>query len=118
MTDNGSVDGTRFLVTGCAGFIGSHLSEELLERGYEVLGVDSFTEYYDRAIKERNLAPALEHERFSFVEDDLVSVDLDDLLERVDGIYHLAAQAGVRSSWGMSFELYLDRNLRATQRLF
>jgi nucleoside-diphosphate-sugar epimerase len=106
----------RVLVTGCAGFLGSHLTESLLRDGVEVLGVDCFTPYYPRAIKERNLAVALEEPRFTFRELDLSADPLDDILDGVSTVYHLAAQPGVRLSFG-SFDTYLRHNLQATQRL-
>jgi len=107
------------LVTGAAGFIGSHLTEHLLRENYTVLGLDSFTDYYARAIKERNLAAALENPHFTFVEADLRSADLRDLLTRhnISSIFHLAGQAGVRPSWGRDFQPYVERNILATQAL-
>jgi nucleoside-diphosphate-sugar epimerase len=108
----------RFLVTGCAGFIGSHLVEDLLEGGNDVVGVDAFTDYYERATKEANLAEASGHTGFSFVEADLAEADPDALVDGVDGVFHLAAQPGVRGSWGDSFGVYVRDNILATQRLF
>ena len=108
---------SRVLVTGAAGFIGSHLVDRLLVDGHEVVGVDSFTGYYPRGTKKRNLSGALAHERFRFVEGDLCRMDLGDLCAGVDGIAHLAGEPGVRSSWGRRFETYLERNVYATQRL-
>ena len=107
----------RALVTGCAGFIGSHLSERLLADGWEVVGVDCFTDYYDRGLKDANLAGAAAHERFTLVEDDLLALPLQDLLPAGVVVYHLAAQAGVRASWGESFAVYTENNIRATQLL-
>lgn len=107
----------RSLVTGCAGFIGSHLSERLLEEGHEVVGIDCFTDYYSREIKEENLKPSLENGNFTFIEEDILRSDLDFLLEGVDYIFHQAAQAGVRASWGESFSHYTDNNILATQKL-
>jgi UDP-glucuronate 4-epimerase len=108
----------RYLVTGCAGFIGSHLTEALLARGDEVTGVDAFTDYYERESKERNLSIAREHQAFTLVEADLAEIELTPLLEGVDGVFHLAAQPGVRASWGFGFDVYVHNNVRATQRLF
>ncbi len=105
------------LVTGAAGFIGSHLAERLLADGHSVCGVDGFLDYYPRYIKERNLEGPRSWTRFTFVEGNLLDVNLPPLLEGVDWIFHLAAQAGVRSSWGQVFPLYVDCNLLATQRL-
>lgn len=107
----------KAIVTGAAGFIGSHLSERLLTDGHEVVGVDSFTEYYDRRIKERNLAHVLARPSFQFVEADLEQADLGEMLDGCDVVYHLAGQPGVRASWGDDFRVYLERNLWATQRL-
>jgi nucleoside-diphosphate-sugar epimerase len=106
---------SRVLVTGAAGFIGSHLSEALIARGDEVLGVDSFTEYYAPARKQANLADALAA-GLEFRRIDLASDPLDSVFEGIDVVYHLAGQPGVRPSW-TEFELYSQRNLVATQRL-
>jgi UDP-glucose 4-epimerase len=105
------------LVTGAAGFIGSTLSGTLLARGAEVTGVDCFTDYYSRDIKTGNLAPLLDQPRFRFVEAALQRAPLDQLLEGVTHVFHLAAQAGVRGSWGTQFGTYTSHNVDATQRL-
>jgi UDP-glucose 4-epimerase len=105
------------LVTGAAGFVGSHLSERLVDTGYDVVGVDCFTDFYARSIKEANLARLRDEPSFRFLELDLSTDDLGTLLEDVEIVFHLAAQAGVRGSFGESFETYLRNNLRATQRL-
>ena len=102
----------RYIVTGAAGFIGSHLAETLLSAGHEVLGVDSYTDYYERSRKERNAAG------IDVLESDLADAALPSILAGVDGVYHLAGQPGVRASWGETFELYLRRNVLATQRVF
>ena len=107
----------RALVTGVAGFVGSHLAEALLARGDTVLGVDCFTPYYDRAQKEENLATARAHPKFEFVDADLRSVAIEPLLDRVDAVFHQAAQAGVRLSWSEGFGDYVGHNVVATQRL-
>ncbi|WP_437936244.1 NAD-dependent epimerase/dehydratase family protein [Sorangium sp. So ce341] len=107
----------RCLVTGVAGFIGAHLAERLIELGHEVLGVDRFTDYYGREIKEGNLARLLGEPRFSLSTADLATADLRPLLSTCEVIFHQAAQAGVRPSWGQSFEGYLRDNVLATQRL-
>jgi UDP-glucose 4-epimerase len=107
----------NYLVTGVAGFIGSHVAERLIKRGNSVRGVDCFTNYYARSLKEKNLSELLESPRFVLDELDLSSADLGSVLEEVDAVCHLAAQAGVRASWGRSFETYIDCNIAATQRL-
>jgi UDP-glucose 4-epimerase len=107
----------RALVTGAAGFIGSHLTEGLLEAGYEVTGIDSFTDYYDIRLKQKNLDRCTTNDRFTFVPNSINDADLDALLDGVDFVFHQAAQAGVRASWGRRFEEYIDSNIRATQRL-
>jgi nucleoside-diphosphate-sugar epimerase len=112
-----TIDNRRALVTGCAGFLGSHLSERLLEDGYEVVGVDCFTDYYAREIKESNVAGLREDPSFTLLERDLSTEPVDGILEGIDEVYHLAAQAGVRGSFGDSFELYVRNNVQATQRL-
>lgn len=107
----------RALVTGCAGFIGSHLSERLLDDGWDVVGLDSFTDFYRRSTKLRNLEALLEEPAFAFHELDLCSAELDHLLDGVDTVFHLAAQAGVRGSFGTTFDDYVRNNVIATQRL-
>src|SRR4051794_39250414 len=107
----------RALVTGSAGFLGSTLSEALLANGCEVVGVDCFTNYYARERKEQNIALLRDAPGFSLVEADLASAPLDGLLEGIDTVYHLAAQAGVRGSFGESFRTYVTNNVLATQRL-
>jgi UDP-glucose 4-epimerase len=106
----------KFLVTGAAGFVGSHLCERLLSDGHTVVGIDCFTEYYERSLKESNLAVSRQYERFELIEVDLVIAGIESLLEGVDGVFHLAAQPGVRGSWDC-FDLYLRHNPLATQRL-
>jgi nucleoside-diphosphate-sugar epimerase len=105
------------LVTGAAGFIGSRLVDELLHQGYEVVGVDSFTDFYSPSTKRANLAAASVHDHFCLLEADLGTVDLDPLLRPMDAVFHLAGQPGVRASWGTSFETYLRQNVLVTQRL-
>lgn len=105
------------LVTGAAGFIGSSLADALTRRGDDVIGLDCFTDYYGRDIKEANIAPLRARSNFRFVEETIQAVPLDALLEGVTHIYHLAAQAGVRKSWGRDFLTYTTHNVDATQRL-
>ena len=105
------------LVTGAAGFVGSHLVEALLAEGRDVVGVDAFTPYYDRATKEANLRDAREDDRFRFVEADLRDADLAALLDGAEVVYHQAAQPGVRLSWSDGFATYDSCNVLATQRL-
>ena len=105
------------LVTGVAGFVGSHLAERLIEDGWRVRGVDCFTDTYARSIKEQNLAAVKGHARFAFEEVDLVLTDLNKLTKGADVVFHLAGQAGVRDSWGAEFVIYTERNVLATQRL-
>jgi nucleoside-diphosphate-sugar epimerase len=107
----------RSLVTGCAGFIGSHLTESLLADGESVVGIDCFNDNYGRREKLRNLERAMEWDEFEFVPIDLARGDLFDVVEACDRVFHLAAEPGVRSSWGMRFEQYLRNNVLATQHL-
>ena len=104
----------RVLVTGCAGFIGSHLVERLLQGDNEVIGIDCFTNYYPKAQKTANLSHALNHERFTLIRRDILEMDR---FPRVDRVFHMAAQPGVRASWGTNFATYTKNNIEATQRL-
>jgi len=122
------------VVTGCAGFIGSHLTDRLLADGHTVVGIDSFEDYYPRAIKEANLEGALANTAFTLHEANILELAAEAAPGGPDGggasgsalaaflrgcacLYHLAAQAGVRASWGSSFEVYTRNNVLATQQL-
>jgi nucleoside-diphosphate-sugar epimerase len=105
------------IVTGAAGFIGSHLVDALLDRGDRVIGVDHFNDYYDTALKRKNLAAAMGHPNFQLIEGDIQQLDWAALLAETDVVYHQAAQAGVRASWGSGFRDYTERNINATQML-
>jgi len=107
----------RALVTGCAGFIGSHLTESLLADGVDVLGVDCFNDNYGRAQKLANVEVARDWDGFEFVPIDLARGSLEDLVDECDVAFHLAAEPGVRPSWGRRFELYTRNNVLATQHL-
>ena len=104
----------KTLITGCAGFIGSHLTERLLKSGCEVIGIDSFSNYYDRELKEKNLVVSLDNDKFTFIEKDLLEMDE---YPDVDFVYHMAAQAGVRDSWGDNFSSYTSNNIEVTWKL-
>ncbi|HKY66009.1 MAG TPA: NAD-dependent epimerase/dehydratase family protein [Acidimicrobiales bacterium] len=107
----------RYLVTGSAGFIGRHVCSALLSGGNEVVGVDCYTEYYDPVRKRANTASFSAAPAFTEVELDLTVAPLDDLLDGVDAVVHLAGQPGVRLSWAEGFATYVDRNVNASQRL-
>ena len=107
----------KALVTGVAGFIGSTLADRLIREETDVVGVDSFTDYYPRAVKERNLAELLESRRFRFLESQVQDADWTSLLADRTHVFHLAAQAGVRRSWGDEFAVYTSNNIEATQVL-
>jgi UDP-glucuronate 4-epimerase len=107
----------RYLVTGVAGFIGSHLAETLLNQGHAVVGVDALTDHYDPAAKRRNIEPLRSSPGFRFIQADLLEADLSALLGDVDIVFHEAGQPGVRRSWGREFEPYVRNNVLVTQRL-
>nr|HYT74043.1 NAD-dependent epimerase/dehydratase family protein [Vicinamibacterales bacterium] len=107
----------KALVTGVAGFIGSHLTAALLDKGATVVGVDCFTDYYARSIKESNLEENRLRDGFRFAETRIQDADLPALLEGVTHVFHLAAQAGVRKSWGRDFATYTSNNVEASQVL-
>lgn len=105
------------VVTGAAGFIGSHLSERLLKDKFKVIGIDCFTNYYSKEIKKKNLETCLQNENFTFIEDDLMDVDLATIFKKSKLLFHEAAQPGVRSSWGKEFDTYVKDNIQVTQRI-
>jgi UDP-glucose 4-epimerase len=108
----------KCLVTGAAGFVGSHLAERLLRERHEVIGIDCFVPYYPRWIKEKNLEEVRSLPQFQFIEANLLDVDLPDLLAQgIECIFHQAAQAGVRASWGKEFADYTSLNILGTQQL-
>ena len=104
------------LITGGAGFIGSHLAERCLELGWRVLAVDAFTNYYDPARKQGNIQNVISHENYEVIKGDLLEIELEPLLRQVSVVFHLAAQPGVRISWDR-FDLYVRMNVSVTQRL-
>ncbi|MCC6954388.1 MAG: GDP-mannose 4,6-dehydratase [Deltaproteobacteria bacterium] len=107
----------KSVVTGVAGFVGSSIADALLKEGHDVVGIDCFVDYYPREMKARNLEGALANPKFTFLEENLLRVDLSKLLDGAEWIFHQAAQAGVRASWGDTFQIYTDNNITATQRL-
>ena len=109
--------GEKVVVTGAAGFIGSHLCERLLEEGRDVVAIDSFTDYYSPERKRMHITSCMGNERFTLVEEDLNSADLPALFRDAGCVFHLAAQAGVRRSWGAEFDHYTEANILATQKI-
>jgi len=107
----------KALVTGGAGFVGSHLSERLLAQGAEVVALDCFTDYYPRPLKDANIAGLVGRPGYQLVEAAIKDADLTALLDGVTHVFHLAAQAGVRKSWGADFRIYTELNIDATQIL-
>jgi UDP-glucuronate 4-epimerase len=107
----------KAVVTGCAGFIGSHLSERLIRDGWQVVGIDAFTSYYPRELKEANLTDLRGSDQFRLVEGDLLNLDLATEFADADAVFHLAAQPGVRASFGSGFDDYVTANVLATQRV-
>jgi len=107
----------KVLVTGVCGFIGSHLAEGLLAEGFDVIGVDSYLDYYPRHFKENNIKELINSPGFTFIEANLFDLDLAPIVDQVDGVFHQAAIAGVRASWGAKFHEYVNNNIQATQLL-
>jgi len=105
------------LVTGAAGFIGSHLCRRLVKDGHSVTGVDCFADFYPRSMKEKNIESLLQEPHFRLVAEDLDGLDLREILQGQQVVFHLAAQAGVRSSWGQNFSIYTRNNIQVTQKL-
>ena len=106
---------TTHIVTGVAGFIGSHLAEALLQSGMRVIGIDRLNNYYDPKLKQSNLIKLEQYAKFEFIKADIKNVNWQNLLQGVKVVYHQAAQAGVRASWGKGFEEYTVNNINATQ---
>jgi UDP-glucuronate 4-epimerase len=106
-----------FVVTGCAGFIGSHLTDALLNHGHAVIGIDSFSDFYPRPLKEANVASARRQSSFRLMEAEIGATLLGPLFAEADGVFHLAAQPGVRGSWGSAFAMYAEHNIVATQTI-
>src|SRR5919198_5845719 len=102
---------TKVVITGAAGFIGSHLTEACLAQGWDVTAIDSMTTYYSPAAKVANALAFSSHPRCTHLEQDLLDLDLPALTEEAEHIFHLAAQAGVRASWGQSFDVYTQQNV-------
>ncbi len=109
------------LVTGCAGFIGSHLVEKLLSQGHYVIGVDCFTDYYSKTLKERNMRGFIKDKNFLFIQKDITDLRCDDpvfrVLKQIEVIYHIAAQAGVRACWGDNFRNYTLHTFESAQKI-
>lgn len=107
----------KAIVTGCAGFVGSQLSEKLIEKGFTVIGIDSFENYYSLEIKQKNIEKLVKTDSFKLIKSNILDIDLNKIIEHTDFIFHLAGQPGVRASWENNFEIYTKNNILATQRL-
>ena len=105
------------IVTGAAGFIGSHLAEKLLENGFKVIGVDCFTDYYSKEIKKNNMMSFQNNKNFKLIEEDLIKLDLTPIIKECEFLFHEAAQPGVRASWGKQFDTYVKDNILVTQKI-
>ncbi|WP_353932996.1 NAD-dependent epimerase/dehydratase family protein [Okeanomitos corallinicola TIOX110] len=108
---------TKIIVTGAAGFIGSNLVNALLQQGEEVIAIDEFNDYYNPALKQKNAATFANSPNLTLVKENIQNLDLPKLFQDVEIIYHQAAQAGVRNSWGDGFRAYTERNINTTQVL-
>jgi UDP-glucose 4-epimerase len=107
----------KAVITGVAGFIGSHLARKLLARGWEITGVDAMTDYYARAEKEEHLKDLFSFKRFTFIKGNILEIEWVNPLKDAEAVFHLAAQPGVRASWGKTFAEYTTNNVLATQVL-
>ena len=105
------------IVTGAAGFIGSHLSEKLLENGFKVIGIDCFTDYYSKKIKKNNMISFQNNKNFKLIESDLMEIDLISIIKESEFLFHEAGQPGVRASWGDQFDTYVKDNILVTQKI-
>jgi len=107
----------KTLITGAAGFIGSHLAAECAAQGWDVIAIDSLTDYYNPVAKQRNLAAIEATSGVTVIRGDLAEEPIDDLVDDADLVFHLAAQPGVRTSWGQQFDTYVRENVTLVQRL-
>lgn len=107
----------NYLVTGAAGFIGSHLCKKLIQNGAHITALDAFTDFYSPTIKKSNIQPLVSHPHFKLIHADILQSDLDKIMDKIDVVFHFAAQPGVRTSWGSDFFIYTRNNIDATQRL-
>ncbi|UCE42270.1 MAG: GDP-mannose 4,6-dehydratase [Candidatus Aminicenantes bacterium] len=107
----------NYLVTGAAGFIGSHLCKKLIRDGAHIVALDAFTDFYSRSIKENNIKSLINHPHFELMPVDILETNIDEIMNKVDVVFHFAAQPGVRTSWGSDFSIYTKNNIDATQRL-
>ncbi len=104
-------------MTGVAGFIGSSLAEKLLEENFKVVGIDCFTDYYSKNIKEKNLINCLKNKHFTFIQKNILELDLEPIIKNNQFLFHQAAQPGVRASWGKQFKIYVKDNIMTTQKI-